>query len=266
MIKDYVGQKFGRLTIIERLPKYKNGYTYYKCKCDCGNIIILYSGAFVSGKTKSCGCYNKEIVRKRMTKHGMRNTQLYRTWAGIKDRTTPNNNNCKINYKKFGVKMCDEWKNSFETFKEWALSNGYKEEKLPNGKNKWTIDRIDTYGDYTPDNCRWVTNLEQMNNTTTNHYITYKGKTQTLANWCRELNLNYGLVNQRLWMGFDVDRAFNESPDKKRYFEYNGELLTKYDIAKRTSLTINNVENRIFRGWSIERIMTQPARKIKKEQ
>jgi hypothetical protein len=158
--------------------------------------------------------------------------------------------------------MCDEWRDNFMAFYNWAIANGYKEEKLPNGRNKYEIDRIDTYGNYCPENCRWITQKEQMNNQTTNKFITYKDRTQTLAQWCDELDLDYGLVNQRLCSGWSVDRAFFESPDRKRYFEYKGQKLTKFDIARITGLTLSNVENRIFRNWDIERIMTQPARKV----
>jgi hypothetical protein len=200
-----------------------------------------------------------------MTTHGLRYTKLYKVWAWIKGRTNTNSKSCNNNYKKLGIKMCDEWRNNFKTFYDWAIANGYKEEVLPNGKNKWTIDRIDTYGDYTPTNCRWITNKEQMNNQTTNKRITYNNKTQTLAQWCEELDLDYNLVNQRLWAGWSVDRAFTESADKKRYFKYNGMTLTKKDIARITGISVNNVENRIHRGWSIERIMTQPENPNKKK-
>lgn len=199
-----------------------------------------------------------------MATHRLRYTKLYKVWAWIKSRTNTNSKSCTKNYRKLGIKMCDEWRNDFKAFYDWAISNGYKEEMLPNGKNKWTIDRIDTYGDYTPSNCRWITNKEQMNNQTTNKRITYNNRTQTLAQWCEELGLDYGLVNQRLWSGWDVDRAFTESSDKKRYFQYNGMTLTKKDIARITGISVNNIENRLHRGWSIERIMTQPENPNKK--
>lgn len=262
--KNYVGQRFGRLEVVERLPKYRNGYTYYRCKCDCGGETITYSSQLVGGKTRSCGCLANEEARERFTTHGKRKTQLYRVWAGIKDRTNPDNHNCKDNYRKLGVKMCKEWHDSFETFYEWAINNGYKEEKLPNGRNKYEIDRIDTYGDYEPSNCRWITNKEQMNNQTTNKLITYKGKTQTLAQWRDELGFDYGLVEQRLCKGWSVERAFTESADKQKYYEYKGKMLNINQIAEITGLTRTNVCNRIFRGWDIERLMTQPARKVRR--
>lgn len=261
---DLVGKKFGRLTVKKLVGVNKNKMKLWECECSCGNITIQPTNQLNNGHTKSCGCYSRDIAKERFTTHGLRKTQIYKTWAGIKDRTNTNNHSCKDNYRKLGITMCKEWRDDFITFYNWAIKNGYKEEKLPNGRNKYEIDRIDTYGNYCPENCRWITQKEQMNNQTTNKFITYKDKTQTLAQWCEELKLNYNLVEQRLWKGWDVERAFTESSDKKRYFEYNGELLTKYDIANKTGMSVKNVENRIFRKWSIERIMTQPENKNKK--
>ena len=110
--------------------------------------------------------------------------------------------------------MCDEWRYDFMSFYNWAIANGYKEEKLPNGRNKYEIDRINTYGNYEPNNCRWITQKEQLNNQTTNKLVTYKGKTQTLAQWKDELGFNYSAVQQRLKRGWDVERAFTQ-PVKK---------------------------------------------------
>lgn len=196
-------------------------------------------------------------------KHGLRNTHLYKIWAGIKDRTNPKNHQCKNNYKKLGIKICPEWSNNFLAFYNWAVANGYKEEKLPNGVHKYQIDRIDNYGDYKPSNCRWVTVKEQMNNQTTNKIITYKGKSQTLAQWRDELGFNYGLVESRLLSGWDIERAFNESSDKQNYYKYKNKFYTINDICKITGLTKTNVWNRIHRGWDIERIFTQKARGFK---
>ena len=265
MEENIVGKRFGRLLVLEEAGKNKYNNVLVRCICDCGNKKVVRFLDLKSNHTKSCGCYSKEMASKKFSTHGLRHTQLYKVWAGIKDRTNPNNHNCKDNYRKLSVQMCEEWRNDFMAFYNWAIENGYKEEKLPNGKNKWTIDRIDTKGDYEPRNCRWVTNKEQMNNQTTNRIIEYKGKIQTLAQWCDELNLPYGTTLFRLHIGYDVERAFTESTDKQNYYEYKGELLNINQIVERTGLTRTNVWNRITRGWTIERIMEQPARKINKK-
>lgn len=60
------------------------------------------------------------------------------------------------NYRDKGIKVCDEWAFSYEAFQEWAESNGYTE--------GLTIDRIDNDGNYTPDNCRWVSQRRNARN------------------------------------------------------------------------------------------------------
>ena len=93
-------------------------------------------------------------------------------------------------------------------FYNWSIEHGYKE--------NLSIDRIDNLKGYCPENCRWVTMLQQMNNTSRTKMITYKGKTQSIPNWCRELNLNYKTVRTRInEYGWSVERAFT-TPTKQR--------------------------------------------------
>ena len=124
-----------------------------------------------------------------------------------------------INYKWYGgrgISICSEWINKekasipntnirnttkgFLAFRTWALSNGYKEDL--------TLDRINGDKDYSPDNCKWVTMKEQNNHTKHNRMCCYNGQTRPLVQWCEILNLNYSKVNQRLWRGWSVEKAF----------------------------------------------------------
>jgi hypothetical protein len=126
-----------------------------------------------------------------------------------------------IQYKSYGgrgIKICDEWNDrtvirisgirytkGWLVFQKWALENGYTD--------KLTLDRIDVNGNYEPSNCRWVTKREQANNRRNNKYISYKGKTQSLADWCRELKLSYNLMQCRIYCGWSAEKAF-ETPLK----------------------------------------------------
>lgn len=140
-------------------------------------------------------------------------TRLSNIFKNMKQRCyNPNDINYK-NYGSRGVKLCDEWNNreiernvrgmntkGFLAFKKWALENGYAD--------NLTIDRIDVNGDYSPENCRWASTSEQANNRRSCHFITYKGKTQSLTLWCSELRLNYYKIQTRLRMGWSVEKAF----------------------------------------------------------
>lgn len=266
---DSTGQKFNRLLAIERFKKPNRNEYFYKCICDCGNTTVVSGNALRKGKTKSCGCLIKENSGKNFETHKLSKTHLYKVWLWIKDRTHRGNVNCNNNYYKNNIKVCDEWQNDFVSFYNWSYENGYTDEKLPNGRYKWTIDRIDVYGDYSPSNCRWATMQEQQNNRTNNHYITYNGKKDTLANWSRILNFPYRLVLERLIAGYSFEDAIDMKTNfKKDYFEYNGKLITKYDIAEMTGFNFRTVESRFARGWDVGKVINTPIQiqnKKKKE-
>lgn len=155
-----VGDRFGRLTVVERAENYISpqgqARKRWSCKCDCGNMVTVLSGALVSGDTRSCGCLQKEIAKTTFTKHGTWGSRLYKIWASMKSRCY--NKKC-TSYKWYGEKgvtICDEWLNDCGAFSNWAMANGYKDDL--------TIDRIDPYGNYEPSNCRWITLAEQQLN------------------------------------------------------------------------------------------------------
>ena len=118
----------------------------------------------------------------------------------------PNN----ISYKYYGlkgIKVCSEWLDDFMNFYNWATENGYRD--------NLTIDRINADDDYKPSNCRWATCKEQSSNRGCNHWITYKGKTQTLTDWANECELTYYCLSSRIHNGWDIERALN-MPQRKR--------------------------------------------------
>lgn len=199
-MKDLTGQRFGRLIAIK--PAYKkNRRIYWLCKCDCGNEKIV-SGGHIGKDTKSCGCLSKELTIERNKNHrihAMAKTRLYRIWSNIKQRCLNQKANHYDAYGGRGITMCDEWLADFMNFYNWAMANGYREDL--------TIDRIDNNGNYKPNNCRWVTQYEQCRNTRRSIYITYKGKTQILKDWCTELKLNYQTIRGRI-------NKFNYTPEQ----------------------------------------------------
>ena len=106
-----------------------------------------------------------------------------------------------------GIQICDEWLSDPETFVRWSIENGYDE--------GLTIDRVDNNGNYCPENCRWVTKAENNQNRRSSRYYTYNGKTQNLQKWCDEYNASRSMVNKRLQLGWEFDKALL-TPKKTR--------------------------------------------------
>lgn len=166
-VENFIGKRYGRLVVLgEDHEEYnqKRVVRYVKCHCDCGNDTIVNLQLLIDGTTKSCGCYNREIH----TKHGKSNHRLYNILTGMKQRCyNPKKDNYAL-YGGRGIRICDEWldhDNGFQRFYDWAMEHGYADDL--------TIDRIDSDGNYEPNNCRWVNALKQGKNIRANVFITY---------------------------------------------------------------------------------------------
>lgn len=200
-IKDYTGKKYGKLIVLEFIER-KNRKTYWKCRCKCGNKIIIPITYLTTGDTKSCGCLRAEKSKERcLSRKKIKNKRLYSIWIDMRRRCYNSNRNSYKYYGNKGIKVCDEWKNNFMSFYNWAIINGYKD--------NLTIDRIDVNGNYEPNNCRWATLKEQANNTNGNHYVLYKNKKMTLKQFSENYNINYDLVKNRIRLGWDIEKILN---------------------------------------------------------
>lgn len=189
--RDLTGQRFGRLTVIG-LSERQSRKTYWICQCDCGNVSEHRSDGLLRGDIKSCGCYKREVSAENVSKnhtHKQSGTRIYRIWQGMKNRCFDINDK---RYERYGgrrITICDEWKNNFLAFYQWAMANGYDE--------NLTIDRINNDGNYCPQNCRWATAKEQANNRSTNVHYKIGNVTKLLSEWCELFGLNFNTILAR---------------------------------------------------------------------
>lgn len=149
--------------------------------------------------------------------HGKSNTRLYRIYKTIKTRCYNSNSKSYNDYGGRGVKVCNEWLNDFNTFYDWAMSNGYQD--------NLTIDRIDVNGNYEPNNCRWATPKQQANNTRRNNYITYKNKTYTITQWSEILNIGQSVLSHRFMSNWDIEELLTKRTDKKHLYPHQVQIL-----------------------------------------
>ena len=214
-----IGKKFNKLTIIKEIGKAKNGQSIWLCKCDCGNITKVMYGNLVKGTVKSCGCLRKENIKNRIIKHNKSSTRLYTTFYKMKARCYNKNDPAYKNYGGRGIKVCDKWldkENGFMNFYNWAMDNGYDENK---NKKEQSLDRINVNGNYEPNNCRWATAKQQANNTRINHIINYCGKKYTLTQLSDFLGIKLNTLIWRLnhnWKQEELNLPVNFANKYKR--------------------------------------------------
>lgn len=194
---DLAGQRFGMLTVIERVPDRTTGVkpcVMWLCRCDCGSIKAVSGSSLRGCTTVSCGC-------KKITHHRANKERLYNTWKCMRQRCHNPNNPSYPHYGGKGVKICEDWQ-EYIGFRTWALSNGYSDEL--------SIDRIDVNGDYCPENCRWVDDKVQMNNQSRNRKIFFDGKQYTMSQLADKLGLSYSAIQHRIERGWDIDRIAHQ--------------------------------------------------------
>ena len=135
--------------------KQKTRFGLYKCGF-CGTNFKAITSSIKSKNAKSCGCYQKRRSSETHKTHGLGYTRLYNIWDKMKMRVYNPQYKRYSDYGGRGITICDEWKNDFMSFHDWAMSNGYSDEL--------SIDRIDNDGNYCPENCRWTTRIIQNRN------------------------------------------------------------------------------------------------------
>lgn len=213
---DLTGKNFGKLTVTERvfIDSGDKG-AYWKCLCECTGIKIVKSKNLIGGKTTHCGCVNKHET------HGKSKHRLYIIWMGMKARCKNPNSPDFINYGGRGIKVCDEWGNSFISFYNWAMNNEYEDDL--------SIDRINVDGDYEVNNCKWSTKSQQQNNKRNTLFIEIDGITKSISDWSELYKINKKTLLNRYNRGLRGKDLLKVSNHKYISFDKkNNKWVAKY--------------------------------------
>ena len=150
-MRTWIGERFGNLVVVDLAKGTDRFHPAATVKCDCGRTKVVSRGHLSAGRTKSCGCKEGNKVHGHTKFMGLK-SPTYISWGGMKGRCL-NPKNCAFRwYGGRGISICSRWLNSFENFLE---DMGER----PRGM---TLDRINSDGNYEPENCRWATKKQQV--------------------------------------------------------------------------------------------------------
>jgi len=188
------GARIGKLTAVEICGKSNDGHLKWKCVCDCGQTVERQTNQLRSRGIKSCGCIQKEL----QSKHGMKGSREYVSWAAAKIRCMNPDDKSYPKYGGRGITVCKEW---IESFEEFFKSMG------PRPPNT-TLERKDVNGNYEPGNCVWATPQEQARNRRNSIHVTWNGAYMHLADVAKEMGISYGAA----FMRFKRGKLYENSP------------------------------------------------------
>jgi hypothetical protein len=255
-----IGDRFGRVVVVdtEFRPNKRSGWRelWVQSKCDCGTVFWAKKGNLRSGNTTSCGCYKKDLGSAQLTTHGMSDTPIHSTWRGMIDR-------CKSpsrrNYGARGIVVCPEW-HDFSTFASWSEQNGF----APGLE----IDRIDTDGDYTPSNCRFVSHSTNCRNKRDNNRVSLSGETKCVVEWAEDERciVSYEVLRARLKGGWEILPAMTTPQllfrNKSVLAFGESKTLTEWASDSRCVVGIATLRLRVRNGVDPEQAITTPSERV----
>lgn len=208
------GQRFTRWLVLSKEAPDARGGSMWRCRCDCGNEVVVDGHNLTQGLTRSCGCLRREVSTANATKHGegkyADRTTEYETWVGMIRRCEDEDRKEFAHYGGRGVTVCQRWRHDYAAF---LADMGRRPD------DKTSIDRIETNGNYSCGkcdecaergwtmNCRWATQTEQMRNTCVNKVVEWNGERMTVPEWSEKTGIKYATLLYRINSGWSVERA-----------------------------------------------------------
>ena len=200
---DLTGNRYGCLVVLSRDRNLAPRIPGWKCQCDCGRQVVLNGSNLRLGLTQSCGCLRRRLTQHRFITHGKAHTKEFRIWCAMRQRCNDPNHSSFHKYGGRGIKVCDEWNDSFEQFYS---------DMGPRPAPKFTIERKDNDGPYDKTNCVWATRKAQANNRRSNRLIEFNGRELTLRQIMDETNcqISFRTMRARVFaLGWSIKDALS---------------------------------------------------------
>lgn len=198
---DLTGKRFGTVTVQAEYELRSNGGCKWRYVCDCGGEGWAWAEVLKRQPNFTCKECRKAIIAKARTTHGGRYTKKYQVWRNMKDRCENPDHKSYKDYGGRGITVCERWH-------DYAL---FDADTGVHPEGEFTIDRIENNRGYEPENTRWATHTEQMNNRRCNRFLTFNGKTQTWIQWSRELGIDKTTIRKRALKGWPVEKILSTS-------------------------------------------------------
>lgn len=250
---DLTGQVFGRWTVIkfDNENHRKDQHRRWICRCSCGTVRSVSATRLTRGVTQSCGCGQRDYMRAAFTTHGLSKTAEYRSWKGMIQRCENANLKHYERYGGRGISVCKKWRNSFTAF---LADVG------PRPGPGYSLERKNNDLGYQPNNTIWADWKTQQRNKRSNHYLTFRGITKTLAGWAEVLKTRSSALWYRLRQGWSVEETLTIPVSQRlALVTFRGETKSLTEWSRVTGIKLRTLYSRIFdRGWPIERALTEP--------
>ena len=247
-----IGKTFGRLTVIERRTSNKAGNAMFLCECSCGTEKTVMAVSLRNGNTQSCGCLRIERVKQAVTTHSMSKHPLMSVWDGMMRRCYKMSARYYKDYGGRGIVVCERWH---------AAGNFIADNKKLYRPGR-SLDRIDNDGPYSPENCQWSTSAQQARNKRNNRLLTYRGKTQCVTDWAKEIGVAPEVLFSRiLRYGWSTKKALTTRPNKAKsaphMISFKGRTQSLMAWSRELGINYQTLSMRLKTyKWSTEKALT----------